>query len=257
MEPGLPREVPRFGFKDGVGGVHDSRTIMLAELRRLLEVCPQGAGPEQYRTAAVEDNALLKGSLEARRGAFRRLRELYALDPDVLLFHALRDVWTVEHEAQPLIAMFCALARDPILRQTAPLILETGPGETVTWQRLAEAVEQVRPDSYSPVTLKAVGQHIASSWTQAGHLQRKPKIRTRVEAQPASVAYALLLGHLCGARGDMLFETLWARLLDAPPHLLRQQAVLASQAGWIDYRHAGGVTDVGFSYLLRNGRGQP
>ena len=57
------------GFKHGHGGVHDSRTIMLAEQRRLLAVCPASADLEQYREAVVEENVLLKGSQEARRGA--------------------------------------------------------------------------------------------------------------------------------------------------------------------------------------------
>ena len=41
------------------------------------------------------------------------------------------------------------------------------------------------------------------------------------------------------------------QLLDAPPHTLHEQAFLASQRGWLEYRHAGTVTEIGFSYLLR------
>jgi hypothetical protein len=244
-----------YGFKDGVGGVHDSRTMMLAELQRLLEVCPQNTTPDQYRTAVVEDNALLKGSLEARRGAFRRLRELYGLNPEVLLFHALRDLWNVESEVQPLIGLLCAVARDPVFRETADLIIETPPEQTVTSQMLAEAVSRAFQDRYSPGILAKIGRNAASSWTQSGHLLgRSHKVRSRVAPHPGSVAYALLLGYLCGERGEALFGTPWAQLLDAPVHELRQQAILAGQMGWIDYRSGGGVTDIGFNYLLRNGK---
>ena len=57
--------------------------------------------------------------------------------------------------------------------------------------------------------------------------------------------------HLCGERGDALFETLWARLLDRPPHELREVATLAAQMGWLEYRSAGSVTEITFGYLLR------
>jgi hypothetical protein len=71
------------------------------------------------------------------------------------------------------------------------------------------------------------------------------------QSRPVTVAYALLLGHLCDVRGDLLFETLWARLLDAPPNVLHEQAVVAHQHGWLEYRHSGDITEVSFRYLLR------
>jgi len=80
---------------------------------------------------------------------------------------------------------------------------------------------------------------------------RTHKVRVRAESHPTSVAYALLLGYLCGARGEALFHTAWARILDAPAYVLHEQAFQASQRGWIEYRQTGAVTDVGFSYLLR------
>lgn len=72
----------------------------------------------------------------------------------------------------------------------------------------------------------------------------------------ADVAYALLQGHLCGARGDALFDTFWMNLLDAPKHRLRDLAVTASQFGFIDLRQAGAVTEITFRYLLRNVEGR-
>ena len=106
-------------------------------------------------------------------------------------------------------------------------------------------------------TLGKIGRNTASSWTQSGHLRgRTNKVRVKAQSHPTSVAYALFLGYLCGSRGEALFHTDWAQLLDAPPHTLHEQAFLASQRGWLDYRHAGTVTDVGFSYLLRKEPGQ-
>jgi hypothetical protein len=102
----LPSPDSDFAFKTGAGGVHDSRTMMLADLRTLLDVCPPLAGLEQYRSAAVDDNVLHKRSHTARSGAFRRLRELYAFDREVLLFRALRDLWDDDEHAQPQVARF-------------------------------------------------------------------------------------------------------------------------------------------------------
>lgn len=225
---------------------------MLAELGRLLASCPTSASLAEYRHAAIEDNVLLKGSDAARRGTFRRLRELYGLSPDIRLFRALRDLWDAGEEARPLLGVLCAVARDSVFRSTAPFIIDAVTGDRITPNMLAEVVAQAFPDRYNERNLAKIGRNAASSWTQSGHLVgRSPKIRERVSATPASVAYALLLGYLCGDRGDGLFHTLWTNLLDSPEHVLREQAACAGREGWIEYRHTGGVTDVGFKHLLR------
>jgi len=248
----LPPTALTYGFEDGPGGVHDSRTIMVTDLRRLLATCPHVASLEQYRKAVVEDNALLKGTVTSRQGSFRRLRELYAFRRDILLFRALRDLWGEDSSAQPLLAMLCAVGRDPVLRAMAPGLLDIPEGEVVTPGKISAIVEQTSPGRYNGTTLGTIGRHIASSWQQSGHLKgRAKKIRSRADARPASTAYALLLAYLCGARGEGLFDTLWCRLLDAPEHELRQHAIAASGLGWLEYRHAGNVTDISFTYLER------
>jgi hypothetical protein len=252
MGEGAPENAVSHGFKTGPGGVHDSRTMMLADLRTLLEVCPPSAGLDQYRSAVIDDNVLHKGSYAGRTGTFRRLLRLYAFDGEVLLFRALRDLWDDDPSAQPLLALLCTVARDPTFRGSAEFILATEPGENVTSAAISQAIGEALPDRYNENILGKIGRNAGSSWTQSGHLQgRVHKVRARAESRPANLAYALLLGHLCGARGEALFHTLWARLVDVPDAVLREQAVSASRSGWIDYRYAGGVTDVGFSYLLR------
>lgn len=241
------------GFVNSLVGSHTSRTIMLRELRVLLGTCARHATPEDYRQAVIDDNVLQKGTVTTRRASLRQLQELYALDPQVLLFRALRDLWDADEDAQPLLALLCAVARDPLLRATAETVLSTSPGEAVTPEMLATAVDMAFPGHYKPTVLHVIGRNTVSSWQQSGHLAgRTHKVRSRAKSRPVAVAYALLLGHLCGASGNALFQTLWARLLDAPEHILRSQAATASQAGWIDYRHAGGMTEVGFRYLLRD-----
>ncbi len=126
------------------------------------------------------------------------------------------------------------------------------PGGPVTADDLANAVMDRYPGNYSSAVAHKVGRNAGSSWTQSGHLVgRTAKKRAQAECRPPAVAYALLLGHLEGAAGEALFDTLWARVLDAPIGVLHEQAFAASQRGWIKFRQGGGVTDVGFALLTR------
>ena len=100
---------------------------------------------------------------------------------------------------------------------------------------LAEAVGEHFPGSYGESTLAKIGRNTFSSWEQTGHLaaasRRTTKVRTRATCRPANVAYALLLGHSRASRGQALFETLWAKVLDQPTSHLFDLAVGASQRG--------------------------
>src|SRR5260221_5471158 len=241
-----------YGFINEPVGAHSSRTMMLAELRLLLAACPQSASFEEYRSAVVDENVLLKKTVATRKASFKWLRELYALDRKTLLFRALRDLWDETPQAQPLLALLSAVARDPLLRSTAESILAILIGETVTPEMMMDAVNVSFPDRYSPKTLKSTGRNIISSWQQAGLLSGKlHQVRMSAQSLHAYVTSALLLPYLSVARGEALFRALWCRLLDAPAHVLHEQALAASHRGWIEYRHMGDVTEVGFRHLLR------
>ena len=156
--------------------------------------------------------------------------------------------------ARPLLAGLCAVARDSVFRASAPAIMRSTPGETLTSRDFAAVVGQHFPDAYSESTLAKIGRNTFSSWQQTGHLEsveRTTKTRVRAVCRPANIAYALLIGHMLGARGQTLFETVWAQILDQPRSHLVDLAVDASMAGLIEFRHAGGVIDVGFRELLR------
>jgi len=247
----IPKTAISYGFIiDGLGA-HSGRTIMLKELRLLLTACPPITSMKGFRSAILSENVLLKHTESTRKESFRRLRELYGLNPDLLLFRALRTLWDQTPEAQPLLALLCATARDPMLRATAEVVLTASLESLVTAQMVSQSIDEQFPGRLNPTTLAGIGRHAASSWTQTGHLLgRTNKVRARAKSHPTSVAYALLLGYLCDVRGEALFHTLWARLLDAQIHILREQAIRASQQGWLEYRHAGEVTEISFHYLL-------
>ena len=252
MSVHIPDAAQKYGFNTTPGGTHTSRTIMLSELQMLLAAHPPTAPFAAYEAAILEENVLLKRTLSTRTRTLRGLRELYALDPDVLLFRSLRDLWEAEPSAQPLLALYSALARDSLLRATMSAIINAAPGDEVDSATTAAAVGSHYPGRYNENTLGKIGRNTASSWAQSGHLQgRNRKVRTTVTPHPVSVTYALFLGHLCGQRGEALFTTPWAQLLDRSLPDLHELAQLASKQGYLEYRHIGDVTEVTFAYLLR------
>jgi len=239
---------------DVSGGTNTSHTIVVSALTALLDAVPARAPAAAYEAAAIEANVLGKTTEGSRRRTFRYLRELYLLRPDSLLFRALRDLWPVDVEGRPLLAGLCALARDAVYRASSDAITQSSDGDILTSADLANIVGEHFPDSYGSGTLAKIGRNTFSSWEQTGHLAdagRSVKVRTRANCRPPDVAYALLLGYLQGARGRMLFDTLWTRVLDQPPSQVLELAVAASQQGMLELRQAGGVIEVGFRELLR------
>jgi hypothetical protein len=248
----VPASSLGFGFQNNGAGTHTSRTMMLEEIRGLLDATPPTSEYSDYQTASVDLNAVHKATLSTRRKTFRHLRELYGLSPQVMIFRALRDLWAFNSAAQPLLAAGCSIARDPLMRASARAIFDSPLDEPVRAQALSDAVEEAFPGRLRPDTLARTGRNLASSWTQAGLLQgRSRKARIRASVTPEATAFALFLGYLCGARGDGLFRTQWAQLCDAPEHVLRVQAQLAARLGYLEYRHAGTVTEVEFVHLQR------
>mgnify|MGYP000173809454 CR=1 FL=1 len=224
---------------------------MLSALIRLLEYTPMEASYEDYRTAILEDNVLGKPTASTRMWTWKKLRELYGLDPKLTVFRCLRQLWQADPPGPPLLALLCACARDPILRMSAQVILNVPHGTILTASDFSRAIADSVPDRFTPKSLKAIGARLLSSWTQSGYLTPgRVRKRTRPVVTPETVAYALLLGRLCGRRGLLLFSTLWTELLDTPKEELFHLAAAASNRGWIDFKRVGSVVEVGFSKLL-------
>ncbi len=81
------------GFVTAGARAQTSRTIRVPEAHLLFATCPPAAGYDDYHAAIVDDNVLPKATHSTRLGVLRAMRELYALDPAVRIFRALRDVW--------------------------------------------------------------------------------------------------------------------------------------------------------------------
>lgn len=242
----------RFGFCFERSGVHTARTIMVKELQMLFEyVSSESASKTDYKKAIIEENCLLKRSGRNRDLTFRHLADLYILESSYLLFRALRYFWYRDTQGRNLLALLCAYTTDPLLRRHGSFVLSLSLGTTITSQDSEDFIEKNNPGRFSPATLKSTAQNINSSFTQSGHLSgRINKKRTKVYPTPGSVAYALLLGYLTGARGESLFTTEYAKILDSTPEELSQLAAEASSRGWMVFKKIGNVVEVAFPNLF-------
>jgi hypothetical protein len=250
-EPLAPRDALRAaGFRFGDKGTHTSRTIMLAELTDLLAAVAQGADRDAYARAIVDENVLGKSTIATRRLTYQRAHELYGLDPRIPLFRVLRRLWAVDEAGRPLVAMLCALARDPLLRATAPTVLALPVGAELVRALFLGAIRETVGLRLNDAVLDKVARNAASSWSQSGHLEgRVRKVRRRVVPTLGSAALAIWLGALEGLAGRPLLESSWARVLDRTGDELLAVALQAKQRGLIHVRAGGGVVEIDASRL--------
>lgn len=246
------KKLERLGFSFERGGVHTARTMMLAELRALLSFVDVADAPRAVYLEAIQTtNCLGKRSGKTRTLTFRHLADLYALNPGLLVFRALRFFWQRDVDGQPLLAALCAYSRDPIFRATAPFILNIQEGTTVTREAVEAFIDAREPGRFSHATLQSTAQNINSSWTQAGHLTgRARKRRVRAVATPGAASLALLLGYVSGLRGELLFKSDFTRLLDCSYQKTIELAEEASRRGWISLKRVGQVIEVLFPNLM-------
>jgi hypothetical protein len=224
---------------------------MLAELSQVLDAVPLSGTRDDYASAIINENVTDKKTLATRRLTNQRLGELYGLDPSIVVFRVLRRFWESDVSGRPLLALLCSLARDPLLRATAPVVLALRPGQELSRQELSSAVQDAVGDRLNESTADKVVRNASSSWTQSGHLSgRVRKIRVRINPTPLSVAYTLLLGYLQGSRGGQLLKTLWARTLDVTAEGVLFLATDAKRFGALDLKQAGDVIEIGFSSVL-------
>jgi hypothetical protein len=245
------RERSNWGFRTGARGTHSSRTMMFAELQHLLQAVPADEPRAAYLEAVLADNCLGKRTRATRQHSIQRLSELYALDSSMILFRVLRVLWASDSTGRPLLALLLALARDPLLRATAPAVLNLLEGAAFDRDSMLGPLENAVGDRLNAATLDKVVRNAASTWTQSGHLKgRVRKVRARIEPTPQTTTYALLIAFALGRRGPSAFESGWAAVLDAEIEDLIESASAARRLGLLDLKHAGSIIDVAFPALL-------
>ncbi|MFC1791976.1 hypothetical protein ACFL3Q_00130 [Planctomycetota bacterium] len=239
------------GFCNGPFTVHTSRTMMFKELEELLDNTQLGTTRDDYLKSIIESNILAKPTISSRNKTAKYISGLYSLSTNVLVFRILRYFWQSEKDGHALLAFLCAYARDSLLRDVADVILSISVGSELSLDYIKDELQDKHPGRFSPRTLHSTAQNIASSFQQSGLLSgRRIKIRTNPSVTPANVAYALLLGYLSGVRGQSLFKTEWAKLLDISQDRIANFASQAHRLGWMEFRNFGNVVDISFNNLL-------
>jgi hypothetical protein len=234
-------KLTRFGIKVTGGGAHQSKTMMFTELSALMA----SDGIENPSGVIVGENLLGKPSIRAREAALYRLHQLYGVSGNDPIWRVIRGLWKRDDNGRPLLALLTALARDPMLRDSAAAVLDASPGERVRWPAIAATFEAANPGRIGEKMAKSLAQNAASSWTQAGFLKgavRKERVRSI--PTPTVAAFGALLASLCGFGGQRLLESRWLTVIDRPAEdrlaLLRQ----AEGLGLVRVRSAGDVLEI-------------
>lgn len=250
----LASTAEKSGFRFGEKGTHTSRTIMFKELSTLFKCVRPTASRSEYATAIIEDNCVAKSTAATRRHTNQNLGELYALNLSVPIFRILRRLWDIDEQSRRLLALTSALARDPLLTASAPVILSLPEDREFLRDPLKEAIRNLVGDRLKDAIIDKVVRNIASSWSQSGHLQgRTFKKRSRVKPSAVNVAYSLFVGYMAGFRGEDLFSSGWIAVLDCTPPAARELALNAKRMGLIDMKTGGGVTEIDLSRLDQKG----
>lgn len=230
----------KFGFREGDCGAHSARTMMLEELACVLAAVPAGSPPRAFHTACVEANVLGKQTMANRKNSLRNLVHLYALDEQVPLFRILRQLWS-ENAGRPLLALLLALARDPLLRMSAPPLLSLRVGDPANRDIYAPVLAPFS-DRFTPASQKSIARNFASTWRQAGHVRGvMRKFRTTANPTPHSAAFAATIAYLVGLRGVSIMDSTWLRVLDAPMSHIESLLAAAARAGLIEFKSSGQV----------------
>lgn len=235
------------GFKFGKNGAHSARSMMIEDLTHLLLSRDKDASRADYENDIINFNILHKPTENSRKLTYRHLIDLYSLDNKVLLFKVLRQWWELNEDTQAILALQLAIARDPLLRGSAELILQLEPGEHLARETMEACLAHDDPDRFSAASLKSFSQNINGTWTQAGYLSgRAKKFREAPKVSYVNVAYALFLAHCHGLSGQRLFESFWCRVLVQDKERLFELAHRASLRGLINFKHASDVVEVTF-----------
>jgi hypothetical protein len=243
-EQAAETELGARGFRLAIGGAHLARTLMLAELDRLLAAVPD-SGLQNLNALVIDENLLNKRTASGRRLSLRHLRELYGLDASTPISSAMVALWASAGDGQPVLALLAALSREPLLRDSAELILPEASGALVTGAELAAFFERRYPGRYTLKMLGSLSRNCASSWTQSGHLKGTiRKERARPAVTPVVAAYAVLLGALAGFGGPALLASPWIMVLDRSQSEVLSLLRIAEAKGMLRLRVGGDVVEI-------------
>lgn len=242
------------GFADS--GVISSRSIMMPELSTLMAAAPSDGDLQTYRRLAVEEDALHKASASNRLKTFNKLKLLYALNPGVPIFREFRRLSLLFPPELPGMASTLAFAREPLLRACADMVLGTPVSAPLSRASFEAWVREHAAGRFSQTMYRSFSHNLYASFFQIGYLGEaagKCRLRQRLDARPASVAYAAFLDWLTGRNGLSLLQGSFSRTLELAKgdHLALLTA--AGQLGLMRVANSGGVLHLDFTSWLQPG----
>lgn len=250
-EAGL-NNLKRVGFNLETGSSLTKRTIMSNELKTLfLCLTDSNAKLDNYRVAVIDENCLGKRTIKNRGYSFSYLKRSYGLSPEYLIFRAFRYFFDRDEKSRALLCLLAVYSRDQILKASAGYITNLSNGEKISKTDFEDQMDKEFPGRFGIKMLQSLVRNLLSSWTQSGHLSSdKSRVRQTADSGSGAVSFALLLGYLTGARGERLFHTEYAKLLDCSFEKAVELAEEASRKGWIVFNRIGVVIEVGFPNLI-------
>jgi hypothetical protein len=229
--------------------IHTSRTIMFAELAKVMDFALQN---DEY-LISLNQNVINKKSQSGIEKTTGYLKNLYSFDINYPPFIALKYFWqNSEDMDKPKLAILYAIGHDSLLAESISVIEETKIGNKVTVEKLEENIETYYPNRYSSNTRRSMAQNIASSWKQASFITGRVKnIRTQPEISYNVVAFAFLMAYLSGERGDFIMASKWTKALCLGESQIRELAFEASRRDLLQYQYAGSVTSISFNNFFK------
>ncbi len=235
--------IEKFGVRLNGGGPHQSKTMMLAELKALLST--RDRTPVALKQAVIDDNILGKATANTRALTYRHIAALYGLNTQPILTRAFFSLWRACPENWPLLALLVALARDPLLRDTGRVVTEGAVGSRIQRPAFEDVLLAKHPGRFSSSMMRSLSQNCASTWTQSGHLVGPVrKVRQRVTPTPQVVALAALLATVCGFGGPAMLSSGWMKVLDLSADQALDLLRKAEGQGLARVRSAGDVTEI-------------
>ena len=232
-----------FGIRLGGGGAHQSKTMMFEELETLLAIGP--TEPSDLREAIITNNVLGKPTVNTRSVTHRQLVALYGLGGRTPITKVLLALWKADPAGRRPLALLVALARDPLLRDSAIAVVDGAIGSPVQRPIFETELSTAHPGRWSDAMLRSLAQNCASTWTQSGHLEGPVrKIRRRVVPTPANVAFAALLAMVSGFGGPAILSSIWMKVLDLLPDQALDQLRRAEAVGLARVRSAGEIIEI-------------
>lgn len=232
-----------FGIRLSGGGAHQSKTMMFDEIGLLLGTGARSA--TELVHAALVENVLGKSTKNSRNLTYRHMVSLYGFNTQPALTKVFMGLWKEDLAGRRLNCLLVALARDPLLRDTASAILGTPIGSQLHRQQVETTFNSAHPDRMSEKTVRSLARNCNASWTQSGHLEgRVKKIRRRVSPTPSNAALAALIATACGFGGPSILSSIWLQILDLNPDQALDCLRRAEGLGLAKIRAAGDVTEI-------------